>query len=115
MGNIWQGAGTTLRASVIALQRADGPDPDLADWWVETVEVRDVVAGDRIEETLWAVGSAAPRTGTVIQVDRDGDDVVLIVALDTPLPRLSGTFKEIEVRRPAEQWVKRLRRRHAKT
>ena len=114
MGNVARRVGATLRASV-ALKRAVGFDPDVADWWIETVEIGNVAVGDRIEDTFWAMGSAAPTTGTVVQVARDGDDVVLMVALDSALPRLSGTVKEIEVRRPAEQWVKRLRRRHAAT
>ena len=115
MGKVAGRVGATLRAAVVGLRRAAGLDADLADWWVETVEIRDVAVGDRIEETVWLVGSAVPTTGTVVQVGRDGDDAVLIVALDSRLPRLSGTVKEIEVRRPAEQWVKRLRRRDAAT
>jgi hypothetical protein len=80
-------------------------------WWVETIDIKDVKVGDRLEETIWDVGSAFPMTGTVIRRDVSEGNVVLLVSLDHPVARLSGTLREIEVRRPPEQWVKRLRRR----
>lgn len=77
--------------------------------WIETVDIVDVGVGDRLEETVWAIGRAVTVTGTVTRVTIQNGSVALSVSLDRPVTRLTGTVKEINVERPPGQWVKRLK------